>query len=222
MNRPKRWSYSALSTWKECPKKYFFSYIEGIPWPESAPMLRGTRLHGLAEQYMKEPAMPVPYDLKKIGRLLSDARDAGGKSEEVWLIDKDWQPVDDPNRAWVKAIVDLHWVEGEVLHVRDHKSGREYPSHRDQLELYAILGMLKYPSVRRAESAAIYIDGGYTGMDGSIIRPMLPSLISKWDTDAKAMESDALFDAKPGSACRWCPYANKQGGPCQDSKAVGM
>lgn len=222
MNRPKRWSYSALSTYNECPAKYAYSYIHNLPWPSSAQMERGTRLHSQAEDYLNDPIMPVPYDLRKIGKDLDYMRRNGAKAETVWLVDKNWEPVENQDDAWCKAIVDAHWIEGTVLHLRDHKSGREYPSHRDQLGLYSILGLLKYPQCERAESGATYIDGGYTGMEGSIIRPMLPKLIEKWDVQARRMESDEDFIANPGSACRWCPYSKSQGGLCGESAKAGM
>lgn len=222
MKRPTRWSYSALSTWKECAAKYAYSYIYNLPWPGSAAMERGTRLHSLCENYLNDPAMPVPYDVRKIGRDLDHMRNAGAKAEQVWLVNKNWEPVEDQNEAWVKAIVDVHWTSGEVLHIRDFKSGREYPSHRDQLGLYSILGLLRYPHLARAESGATYIDGGYTGMEGSIIREMVPKLIEKWDADARRMESDVDFIANPGAACRWCPYAKSAGGPCGESAKAGL
>lgn len=222
MKRPTRWSYSALSTYKECAAKYAYSYIYNLPWAGSAAMERGTRLHGLCEDYMKDPAMPVPYDVRKISRELDKFRTKGAKAEEVWLATKDWGSTVDQGEAWVKAIVDVHYIEGGTLFCYDYKSGREYPGHRDQLQLYSILGLLKYPQVQRAESGAVYIDGGYTGMEGSIIRPMLPVLIKKWDDDAKRMEADADFIANPGSACRWCPYKKSDGGPCGESAKAGL
>src|SRR5258706_1229512 len=222
MNRPSRWSYSDHSTWQECSAKYSYSYIYKLPWPESPQMMRGSRLHKLAEDYINEPAMPVPYDLKKIGRIIDDFRNKGAKAEETWLIDADWLYTEDIGKAKCKAIIDLHYIDGDVLHVVDYKSGREYPSHRDQLELYSILGLLKYPQAKRAESAAVYIDGGYTGMESSIIRPMLPIVIQSWREQAQSMEADQDFIAKPGSACRWCPYAKSAGGPCQESAKAGF
>ena len=221
MNRPKRHSYSSISTWEECPAKYAYSYIYNLPWPSSAAMERGTRLHSLAEDYLNTPEMPIPYDLRKIGPILDRQKQAGGKAEVIWLVNEKWEPVEDQKDAKVKAIVDCHYVAGEVLHVDDYKSGREYPSHRSQLELYSILGLLKYPLAGRAESAAIYIDGGYSGQDASIIRAMLPHLIDKWSTKIERLESDDDFIANPGSGCRWCPYRKSIGGPCGESAKAG-
>ena len=224
MNRPTRWSYSALSTYNECPAKYAYSYIQNLPWPSSAAMERGTLLHSMAEDYMNEPAMPVPFELKKIGKTLDGLKQKRAKAEVIWLVDRSWAPVTEPKKAWVKAIVDVHHVDETegVLHLADYKSGREYPSHRTQLELYSILGLLQYPHLQRAESEAIYIDGGFSASHGSIIRPMLPKLIEKWHEQATRMEEDTVFLGAPGQACKWCPYAASKGGPCGDSAKAGM
>lgn len=174
---------------------------------------------------MLDPTMPVPYDLRKIGQTLDGLRNKSAKPEVIWLVNKDWEPVDviDQDRAWVKAIVDVHHMDEQhnILHLFDYKSGREYPSHRSQLELYSILGLLRYPLATRAESGAIYIDGGFTGSEGSIIREMLPKLIEKWDGQARRMEMDDDFIANPGGACKWCPYSASSGGPCGASAKAG-
>ena len=221
MRRPKRWSYSALSTYEECPAKYAYSYVQGLPWPSSPAMERGTRLHQMAEDYMTETG-PVPYDLKKIGRELNDLRSKSAIPEQVWLVDRQWRPVTDAREAWVKAIVDIHHLDGDILHLADYKSGREYPGHRSQLELYSILGLIKYPGAQRAESRAIYIDGGFSGSEGSIIREMLPKMIEKWTIRAERMENDNDFIAAPGASCRWCPYRSSVGGPCGESAKAGV
>lgn len=221
MKRPKRWSYSSLSTYNECPAKYYYSYIENRPWPSSPAMMRGTRLHSEAEDFMKDATMPVPYELRKIGQTLDGLRNKKAQPEVVWLVNKNWEPTDNQDEAWVKAIIDVNYTEEKVLYCYDYKSGQQYPSHRDQLELYSILGLLRYPHVDRAESGAIYIDGGFTGTEGSIIRPMLPRLIEKWDVQAKRMEMDSNFIANPGGACRWCPYSASKGGPCGESAKAG-
>lgn len=185
-------------------------------------MDRGTLLHKMAEDYMVDPAAPVPFELKKIGRKLDELKTKQARAEVIWLVNRNWEPVLDQKEAWFKAIIDVHHVEDEVLYVNDYKSGREYPSHRGQLELYSVLGLLQYPLAKRAESAAIYIDGGFSGNEGSIIRPMLPKLIEKWTDKALRVENDHDFIANPGSSCRWCPYAASKGGPCGSSAKAGL
>lgn len=223
MSRPTRHSYSSISTYEECPARYAYSYIHKLPEPGSAAMERGTRLHSMAEDYLKTPGMPVPYDLRRIARELDAAKSAGALAEVVFLTDSSWAPVKDQKLAKMKGIVDYHWIDKDnVLHIRDLKSGREYPTHRGQLELYSVLGLLQYPHIERAESAAVYIDGGYTGQDGSIIRGMLPHVIDKWQAKIIRIEADNDFIANPGSACRWCSFAASRGGPCGESAKAGL
>jgi hypothetical protein len=222
--RPKRHSYSAIARYKECPARYAYGYIMKLPDPPSAAMARGTRLHGLAESYMldKKREVPVHFELRKIGLELFRMRELGAIAEQTWMVNKDWEPTDDPEKAHVKAIIDVHYLteDGGVLHCHDYKSGRAYPSHSDQLELYSILGLLRYPNAHRAESGAIYIDSGTTGADGSILRQMLPTLVRRWDADIGRMEDDVEFVPTPGSHCKWCAYASRTGGPCQGDRGA--
>lgn len=224
MNRPTRHSYSSISTWEECAARYAYSYIYKLPQGSSAAMERGSLLHKMAEDYVnaKVPSPDIPYDLRKVSKQLNELRSHSALTERTWLLDRGWRPTQDTGSAWVKGIVDVHYLDGDTLHIRDHKSGREYSSHFDQLELYGIMGLLCYPQAKRADTGAIYIDGGFSGCDGSIIRPMLPKLIDKWDRKIKMVEADQAFIAKPGASCKWCPYSLSKGGPCADSARAGQ
>lgn len=222
MARPTRHSYSSISTYEECPAKYSYSYIQGLPWPSSPAMERGTLLHQMAEDFINKKVENVPFDLKKISRELRQYRDGGGIAEAVWLVDSNWRPVRDQSLAKLKAIVDVHRRDGDVLRLGDHKSGREYASHRSQLELYSVMGLAVYNECKRAESEALYIDGGFSGSHGSIIRDMLPKLQDKWSTKVFRIENDSDFIANPGGACKWCPYRKSIGGPCGESAKAGV
>jgi hypothetical protein len=222
MKRPTRWSYSAWSTYEACPAQYAYSYIHKLEWKSTPAMERGIMLHSMAEDFMNDRSMPVPYELRKIGRILDDLRNRKSKPEATWLADRLWRVTESQPNAWTKAIVDVHYVDGKVLHLRDYKSGREYPSHRSQLEFYSVLGLIKYPEVERVESGAIYIDGGFEANEGSIIRQMMPKLIEKWNERGERMENDTSFIAAPGGHCKWCPYRASAGGPCGESAKAGV
>jgi hypothetical protein len=178
-------------------------------------MARGTRLHADCENYVKGDLMVVPYELKKVALRLEDLKQRGAKTEETWLLDKNWKP--DVFLPWIKAIIDVHYVEGNVLHVIDHKSGREYPEHREQLELYALMGLAYYPEVKRAEYGALYLDTGHVGNEGAILRGQVEeSRRQAWTERAIRIFEDKQYLPKPSvSACRWCDFSAKKGGPCE-------
>lgn len=214
-SRPTRHSYSSIKKYLECPRAYFHSYIERRPDAPTAPMMRGTRLHKLAEDYMNAgPEVPVPYDVKKIGLKLYQLREQRAAAEDVWLLDHHWIPVENQEVAKIKAVIDVHRMDKDVLHLHDYKSGREYPSHADQLELYAAIGLCKYPNAKRAESSAIYIDSGREGAQRSIIREMLPYFRDKWGGYITRMDNDTAFAPTAGSYCGRCNHSSKNGGPC--------
>ena len=219
MPKPTRWSYSSLSTYKECPRKWKFNYVDGLEWPASAAMARGTRMHLMAEEFVTGAITSVPREIQKIGPMLLSMMGMGAKAEEVWALNKNWTPVLDPvndsDQIWVKAIIDVHYVDGDVLHVKDYKSGQMYDSHREQLELYGLIGLRMYPTAKRVEMAAIYMDTGHEGMQGSLIRPMIEPIRDLWEVAAQAMMADEVYEERPGAACKWCPYAKSKGGPCR-------
>jgi len=215
MNKPKRWSYSSVSTYKQCPQKWKFSYIDNLPWAASPAMSRGTRMHEMAENFVTGKDGAVHHEIRKIGPTLQLLKGLNAQAEAVWLLNEKWEPVDRSDDAWIKAIIDVHYTLDGVLFVKDYKSGQMYDDHRTQLELYGIIGLMVYPDVKRVETSAIYMDTGHEGMEGSIIRAMLPKMVEKWHKDAIIMMEDKIHEPKPSNACRWCDYAKAKGGPCQ-------
>ena len=209
-----RWSYSSLSTYKQCPAKYAYAYVSKLPRASSKAADRGTALHEEAEMCLLNPMSPIPDSLSKIGAKIELYRTKRGIPEDTWLLDRNWNPVENSDSAWIKSVIDLHYIDEGVLYIRDYKSGREYPTHRDQLELYSIMGLRKYQEVDRVETSAVYIDAGNEGAEGGIIRGMLPFYIKKWTKDAEEMEADREFAPNPGAACKFCPYKDDSGGPC--------
>jgi hypothetical protein len=104
----------------------------------------------------------------------------------------------------------------QTLYVEDFKTGREYPGHKDQLELYAIKGMIIYPGVEKVDVAAIYIDQACRGKEDRYLRTSLPKLIEKWNGWATTMMEDRVWDPTPSEdACKYCDFNKKRkGGPC--------
>ena len=220
-NRPKRHSYSSISKYKECPAAYAFRYIQKMPDEPTAAMARGTRLHKLAEDYMGNTDEAVPYAIKKVGLKIYQLREQGAKPEVEWYVGRDWQRVDSKDEAMLMAVIDVHYLSNDTLKIHDYKSGREYPSHADQLELYSTVGLRVYPNAKRAESSAIYFDSGHEGSQRSIIRDMLPYYMDKWGGLITELERDTEFRATAGGHCKRCSFAQSRGGPCMFEQRGG-
>jgi CRISPR/Cas system-associated exonuclease Cas4 (RecB family) len=218
--KPTRWSYSSISTYENCPRQWYYSYIEHIPTAENAAMLRGSRLHKLCEDYLNGVQPEVHYELRKVKKILEDLKARRAQAEVVWIADSMWYPVRESRMAWVKAIIDAHVLEGHTLFVHDFKSGREYPEHRDQLDLYGTIGLQVYPQAKRVEYNAIYLDTGHTSNDGALLRgDMLNSKIRSWSERGIKLMTDVEYKATPSEQkCKWCDYSVRKGGPCRVGK----
>jgi hypothetical protein len=169
----------------------------------------------MAEEFVNGTINDVPYEVSKIASILHQLKQLQAKSEAVWLLNDKWEPVENQDDAWIKAIIDVHYVKDGVLHLADYKSGQMYPEHLDQLELYGLIGLKMYPEVKRVETSAIYMDMNFEGNQGSILPTMAQKMITPWDKDARTMMADEVFTPKPSPfQCLRCPYSRKNNGPC--------
>ena len=60
MSKKPAWSYSSITLFDQCPKKYYhLRVVKDIKEPESEAMLYGTAVHEAAENYMRD-GTPIP------------------------------------------------------------------------------------------------------------------------------------------------------------------
>lgn len=213
-----RTSYSALTKYEDCPLKYKLSYLDGINYASGPAAAKGTRLHTACERFLKGeiPATALSVDFMRIRPLLEVAKEKGAKAEEIWLIrDDTWefQAEETPDTTF-KAIVDIHWIEDNILHIRDLKTGRPGNSHYDQLEAYAVLGLMRYPEVEEVVVAPIYLEG--EGAHTCYPRALEPFLQQVWKGRWDKLYGATEFPATPSNeACKWCSYKKSKGGECE-------
>ena len=213
--QPIRLSYSSIKMWQDCPAKWAFNKIDRLPDEPGPAAKRGTRLHKAAEKYLKNELdeRSLPVELLKVLPILSALKGVGAVAEESWVVDRDWQTGGVP---LFMAVVDVHYFMGDELHVKDLKSGKQYPAHLDQLQLYAVIGMHLFPKVNRVHVSAIYIDEGREGAECTYERAMLPDLSQVWIDKATAVHNDGDYLPLPEpKKCRWCAYSKMKGGPCE-------
>jgi hypothetical protein len=172
------------------------------------------------EDYIKvtDDLIVLEKDLVPLGPELERMKQNGWISEETWLADSLWLPVDTDEAAWIKSIIDLHHLEGDILDIVDLKSGRRYPEHKEQLEVYALMGMKRYPQAKRVDVKAWYVDeGGQFGYQASYMPQMFDYYSEYWNELARKMFRDTEFIPTPSKdACKWCAFNAKKGGPCEE------
>lgn len=168
-------------------------------------------LHSLCEQVLNGER-ETPEQLGKVSRVMQRLRVNQAKAEQAWRVDANWRPVE--SGSWLLGYVDVTFTRDAVLHVYDFKSGKPYPSHKGQLELYALLGLAQHPDMPAVTVGAIYLDSGKIGYRRTIVRSEADVLRANWTRRAEALMADDAYEATRGRGCYFCAYKDSLGGPC--------
>ncbi len=230
------WSFSRYADYQQCPLKAKLKFIDRIKEPPNAAMQRGVEIHNLAEAFIKGELDSLPNELRQFSKLFRrlrrkfSKRDGSLIIEDTWAFTASWTPTtwDDWSGCRVRIKVDCAERSGNELIVRDWKTGKYRPEkhaeYLEQLQLYALGGLLSCVDVERVRAELVYLDIGQThpGPDEPAIfytRDQLDDLISAWERRVKPMLSDTCFAPRPSNLCNWCFFRQSNrangGGQCQ-------
>lgn len=210
-----RWSYSSWSTYDECGARFAFRYSQKIPDKPSPAMARGTEIHTDAEMWTQTTKkVPLPPNLKKLAPQFEALRKAKPQVEAWWGVDKEWKPV--KYGGWLVAKIDAFVQVKNELIIIDHKTGRVYADkHEKQASLYAALGGIFFPKVKRVVAEMWYLDQGST-LTWEWNREQVEQYQALWDRRGKEVMAHPNLNPRPGWYCKWCPYSKANaGGACK-------
>lgn len=218
------WSYSGLKVYETCPYRTYISKVKKI-WEESGPAAeRGTRIHGLAEDYVQAKISVLPDELKKFTTQFVDLRSlfVEGKVEVEgeWGFNLDWGVTGwmEPD-TWARVKLDVIVHESETsARVIDHKTGKKWGNeitHGQQALTYAIGTFFRYPMLEHVQTELWYLDQAetttqaYTRDEAMIFAPGLHQRAVKMTTATE-------FPPNPGKDnCRWCPHKEGEHPVCE-------
>lgn len=224
----KAWSFSRWKAQNECPYRLYLQVVKKEPeLPPTpgveAPKDRGTRIHQIAEDYVRGISdETLPKELKKFEEDFAWARSKfpeGNMSlEDNWAFDKEWRPLDDyfAPEVWNRTKLDLLHIfdDGTSALIVDHKTGKKFGnevSHTLQGQNYALTTFIMYPNLHTIEAAFWYLDHGekhrvtYTIDD-------FPRLMKTWTERGREVTERTMFEPKANRMnCRFCPYGVNDG-----------
>lgn len=208
------WSYSRYGTWKKCPAQLKFQQESDAPYVQHPAAARGQMIHKLVEDYIS--GKPVPFDDKMsyYVSFLDLLREQKARPEVPIALNEKWEPVewDDPNRWW-RGILDcvVDFPDHSIIY--DWKTGKEYPDHREQREIYAAA----YHAVKPVSQIRVfhtYLDTRQNTFTVFYAEEM-EDLRKRWEGRVAPMLADTTFAPNPGFHCRYCQFSKSAGGPCQ-------
>lgn len=215
------WSYSRLSTYEDCPKQYWYSYVENIPSfrPPSPAAERGTKIHEAGEHYLLGKLHIYPPEFQKVSTHLMGLKSKKALPEMKMAVNDKWEAVDyrAPD-AYFRGVIDVHYEtdEGKTVCIEDFKTGQIYDSHPKQMETYVAIAAAQYPEAERFITRLVYVDQGMVTPPKVTEAVRLKPIRMMMDGRIENAEADTIFPVKPSTnSCRWCNYSKKYGGPCQ-------
>jgi len=226
------WSFSRYADYAQCPLKAKLKHIDKLMEPPNVAMARGAELHGEVAAYLTHMKPRLTAKVRAHRELLSSCRKFHGTChkegrysavEEMWAFDKNWAECrwNDWARCTVRIKLDCAQGVGSDLIIYDWKTGRFRPeqeeSYLEQLELYALAGLLKRPDMTQVRPRLVYLDTGDTHPTTPLMYTPkdIPMLRARWAKRTQKMLADRTFTPTPNNHCRWCYYRQDNSGPCK-------
>jgi len=211
-------SYTQWSTFHECSRRYSLRYVQKIEpaGPKHEAATRGTDLHNAVEQYFAREVETLPPELLKYGQRFMGMRSQYEPIPELkFCVNKDWGVVDwDAEDGYLRGVIDLIFLQNDKhIEVYEWKSGREWPDHVEQRNLYGFIALLLYPEHETCRVNNFYFDLNKE-VDSLYTRSALLMYKDVWEQRLASLEAGPYIPS-PGFYCTWCPYSKDAGGPCE-------
>lgn len=208
------WSYSALSLFQQCPKKYYeLRVAKSIVEPASKHMLYGHEVHKAAELYVRDDT-PLPGHLRHLQPVLEQVKGLAGETfcEREMALTEELEPCDFHSRErWWRGIADVLKVGDDTASVLDYKTGSpKYPDTK-QLEILSLAVFAHHPEVQSIKAALLFTSHDIV-VQADFKRTQIDKLWVKWRAETTRLGeaySNGVWNPKPNFTCRgWCPVSS--------------
>lgn len=205
------WSYSAIKTFDQCPKKYFhLKVVKDVKDEPGEAADYGTAVHEAAELFITN-GTPIPEKFAFMRPIVEPlARKQGTKYAEIKIgVTEELQPCGFFDKdVWYRGIADLLIVNGSKAWLVDYKTGKNAKyADMKQLDLLAGAVFIHFPKVETINSALLYVVSQEMPRK-THQRENLATYMSVFDPQLESL-SDAMnngvWNAKSSALCGWCP-----------------
>lgn len=224
------WSHSKLVEFDKCKYRTFLLHVKRVPEPprELRPGQtehaneRGSRIHDEAERFVRGQLKELPYELRSFEqeflRLRELFRQGIVSVEGNWGFNRDWEP-EDWRKAWhrskLDAIVLVSEYEAVII---DYKTGKKFGNevkHGEQLQLYALDAIMRYPKLETVTVELWYPDVNEL-TTVTYTRDQVLRFRKSFQRRGEDITSCTEWPANPNIfVCRYCDYGST--GDCKVS-----
>lgn len=207
------WSYSALSMYEQCPRKFWAVKIGKKVNDENRSNVQGDDEHQSLQHYASK-GIGLPSTLAALKPVVDKLNALPGEKyvEQKLCLTAQFVPCswNDWNNVWVRGAGDYVKVNGERAWYWDWKSGSKKGTDdtEDQAELTSALIMAHYPGVNKVVSGIHFYR--HNQINPHVLeRNELPRVWNGYISRVHALEQAKLTDnwpTNPTPLCGWCPY----------------
>ena len=208
------WSYSTLTAFETCPRKFKLTKIDRVfVEPQNEASLHGNEVHKAIERHMKnEVLLPIKY--KEYLPLVEKCKAAPGKKlvEFKFALTDSFRPTDFfAKDAWCRGVIDFAVLNPEHALVLDWKTGKPKEDH-DQLKLFAAVTFSCHPYLLKIDTGYVWLANNKLDSKSFVredVAEIWQEFMPRVTRLTKAAENDN-FPPKPSGLCtKWCPVTTK-------------
>jgi hypothetical protein len=209
------WSYSSLSLYQQCPKKYYhLKVVKDIKEPLSEAIIFGNTIHKVAEEYVSK-GTPIPEKYKEIEPALESIRNMQGEKlcENKLGLTADLKPCGFFDKGvWWRGIADLIILQGDKALTIDYKTGKSSKyADLKQLEVLSLAIFKHFPQVKKVKAGLMFLFAD-DFVKADYHSDTQDELWGPWVSDVGQLQSSVenkVWNAKPNFTCRgWCPVVS--------------
>lgn len=209
------WSYSSISLFQQCPRKYYrLRVAKDIVEPVQEHLLYGSAVHKAAEEYIRD-GTPIPEKYAFIQEHLDPLKALAGEKlcEHEMGLTKDMKPCGFRDKdVWFRGIADLLVINGDKARIVDYKTSKSSRyADKKQLELLSLLTFKHFPQIKTIKAGLLFL----------VVKDLVPAEFTadqqtdawgKWIPETNQLESAMITDVwnpRPNFTCRgWCPVTD--------------
>lgn len=203
-------SYSAVSTYEQCPRKFYeCNILKKHPYVATPENTWGNEVHAALESAVRN-RVELPRNMQQFQPIVEAVlRKPGTKYAEVQLA-IDWHGNATKyfgHDVWMRGKGDLIVVNNEDGLVIDYKTGKDNYPDEEQIDLMAIMSFAKFPQLKRIKGMLMYVVAGSI-FPMEYTRDQFEGILAHWQKKGARIEQSRAMNVwveKPSGLCGWCP-----------------
>lgn len=207
-----KWSYSSLSLFQQCPRKFYrLKVAKDVVEPEGQHLIYGKELHKAAEEYVRD-GTPIPPQFAFVKNYLDIFKALSGDQlcEHQMGLTKSIEPCGFFDEdVWWRGVADLLIVDGESAILVDYKTGKSARyADTKQLEILSLAVFKHFPEVQHIKAGLLFVVSKEF-IQCEFFRDGQKEMWTNWFGDLQRLErayEHSVWNPQPNFTCRnHCP-----------------